>query len=62
MISKFHVTVNGQGDVVDTEVLESTCREATEMGIEAVKALKFVPTVCGGKRCRMEFPVYLVFR
>ncbi len=62
LVSKFHVTVDSQGDVVDTEVLETTSKEATQAGIDAAKALKFVPAVCGGKACRMEFPIYLVFR
>jgi hypothetical protein len=62
LIAKFHVTVDSKGDVVDTEVLESSSTEATQAGIDAAKALKFVPAVCGGKPCRMEFPVYLVFR
>lgn len=62
LVSKFHVTVDSQGDVVDTEVLETTSKEATQAGIDVARTLKFVPAVCGGKACRMEFPIYLVFR
>ncbi|MFG6467577.1 hypothetical protein [Roseateles sp. BYS87W] len=62
LVSKFFINVDAEGNAVGSTLIESTSDEATQAGVEASKALKFVPAQCSGKPCPMGFPVYLVFR